>query len=83
MPLVTLKGKNSFSIEQKYFEKRKATLLKEAKNKFVLIKNEDIVGIYDSAQEAYKVGLKKIGNKPMYIKQIIEKEPYPLLMGIL
>jgi hypothetical protein len=83
MSLVSLSGKNSFSIEQKFFERKKAELLREATNKFVLIKNEEILGIYDSAQEAYKDGLNKIGNKPMYIKQVLEKEPYPLLMGIL
>ena len=83
MPVITLNSKNSFLTEQKFFEKKKSELLKQATNKFVLIKKEEILGVYDSAEDAYKDGLDKIGNKPMYIKQVTKKEPSPLLMGIL
>ena len=83
MPVITINGKNSLTKEQKYFEKEKKMLLKKAENKFVLIKNNGLIGIYESAEEAYREGLEKIGNKPMYIKQVTKKEPIPMLMGFL
>ena len=44
-------------------------------NKFLLIKNEELVGSFDSDEQAYKAGIEKFGNQPFLIKQVLEQEP--------
>ena len=57
-------------IEIKYFESQRENLLATNRDKFVLIKAEAIMGIYDSEVAAYSEGLNKIGNEPFLIKKI-------------
>ena len=83
MSVISIQGKNSLIKEQKVFQEKKKELLKDSENKFVLIKNSEVIGTYETAEEAYKDGLEKIGNKPMYIKQVTKREPTPMLMGII
>ena len=56
--------------EIKYYESQRETLLASDQDKFVLIKGEKIIGIYDSEAAAYSGGLNQIGNEPFLIKQI-------------
>ena len=56
--------------EIKYFESQREKLQAKHKDKFVLIKGEVVIGIYDSEVAAYREGLNKIGNEPFLIKKI-------------
>ena len=56
--------------EIKYFESQREKLLATDANKFVLIKDETIIGIFESEATAYSEGLNKIGNEPFLIKKI-------------
>ena len=56
--------------EIKYFESQREKLLANHQDKFVLIKGEVIIGIYDSEVAAYREGLNKIGIEPFLIKKI-------------
>lgn len=45
--------------EYNYFKKNKARLLKQYANKFIVIKGEQVVGHYDSQEEALKESSQK------------------------
>lgn len=66
--------------EEKYFEANKTEYFSKYLDKYVLIKGEELVGVFDTAQSAYEAGLAKFGNQPMFIKNVKEKEPEPHLM---
>lgn len=38
--------------------------------KFVLVVNEELVGVYDDPGTAYEAGIERFGNIPMLIKQV-------------
>lgn len=66
---------NVLSKEIETYEKNKQRLLKESGGKFVLIKGEEIINVFDTSSDAIKVGIDKFGNTPFLVKQILEIEP--------
>jgi len=54
------------------YEENKIKLLKESAGKYVLIKGKTIVNVYDSQNDAIKVGIDKFGNSPFLVKKITE-----------
>lgn len=67
--------KNILKKELETYEDSKASLLKSSRGKFVLIKEDKIIGIYDTYNDAIKIGIDKFGNKPYLVKRILEVEP--------
>jgi len=61
--------------EAAFFEAKRDELLRSAQGKVVLIKGEEIVGIFDTPEQAYAEGLKRFGNTPFFIKAIEREEP--------
>lgn len=61
--------------ELTFFNKNKGEYLKHYKNKFLLIKGENLVGSFDAEEQAYETGIQKYGNEPFLIKQVLEQEP--------
>lgn len=59
--------------ELKTYEDRLAEL-SASDGKFVLIQGDDVDGIYDTYEDALKVGYGKFGLKPFLIKQIAQTE---------
>jgi len=57
-----------------YFEK-KAEYLKAAAGKYLLIKGEEVVGVFESEADALNAGYEKYGNAPFLVKQVLEVEP--------
>jgi len=64
--------KNILSKELETYEKNKQKLLKDSHGKFVLIKGDEIINVFDTYSDAVKVGIDKFGNTPFLIKQILE-----------
>jgi hypothetical protein len=60
--------------ELKFFESKKAEWLKRYKDKFALIKEEELIDVFDTFGDAYKEGVKRYGNQPFFIKKITEEE---------
>jgi len=56
------------------FAKMKPDLLKTYDGKFVLIKGDDFVGAYDTAENAYAEGVKRFGREAFLVKRITEQE---------
>ena len=61
--------------ELAFFNRNKAGYLKEYKNKYLLIKGEELIGYFDTNEAAYEAGIQKYGNVPFLIKQVLEHEP--------
>ena len=61
--------------ELKYYESRKDELLQHHPGKYALIIGNDLLGVFDNSDEAYKEGIEKRGNVPMLIKLISADEP--------
>lgn len=60
--------------EVETFDKNKQILLRDSSGKFVLIKGEKVIEVYDSQNDAIKVGIDKFGNSPFLVKKIEEME---------
>ena len=62
------------SKEYQYYLQHKADLLRQHKGKFALIKEEQLVGTFDTDQDAYKAGLQQFGNVPFLIIRIEDSD---------
>jgi hypothetical protein len=60
--------------ELKTFEENKEKLLVEKKNRFVLIKGNEIISDFASYEDALSDGYKKFGNQEFLVKQVLEQE---------
>ena len=68
-----------FVIEKKAYENALPDLLKE-EGKFALVKGENVVGVYESYEDALKVGYEKFGLESFFIKRIQQiEEPIYIL----
>ncbi len=68
-------NKTTLSEETEVYEKNKSNLLRDHSGKFVLIKDKEIIEVYESQNDAIKVGIDKFGNSPFLVKKIEEIEP--------
>jgi hypothetical protein len=57
--------------ETKTFEKNISELVKTELGKFVLIKDEQVVGTYAAMQDALKAGYEKFKDQPFFVRQIV------------
>lgn len=60
--------------ELKTYERHRDHLLGTAEGKFVLISNEQVIGVYDSKMDAITQGYQKVGNVPFLVKQVVKVE---------
>lgn len=61
--------------ELAYFEENKPRLLAEHAGKYVLIRGRELAGTFDTEENAYVEGLRRFGNTPFLIKQVLLDEP--------
>lgn len=61
--------------EIEFFESQKESLLKTHPGQYALVVGRKPVGVYTTEEEAYRAGLKEVGNKPFLIRQIRDEEP--------
>lgn len=60
--------------ELKTYEQHRDHLLGTAEGKFVLIWNDQVIGVYDSKMDAIAQGYQKFGNVPFLVKQVVKVE---------
>jgi len=65
---------NLLKKELEIYEAQKAELLGRSKGKFVLIKGEEVIDIFDTEIDAIRQGYERFGNVPFLVKQIVELE---------
>jgi hypothetical protein len=73
--------------ERKYFEQHHDEWLKQHSGKFVLVKNEELIGVFDTQQEALVEGARRFGTESFLVRQVEETEQLiyipALTLGIL
>lgn len=69
--------------ELKFFESKKAEWLRNYKDKFALIKEEELIEVFDTFGDAYKEGVKRYGNQSFLIKRIEEEERVETLPSLM
>lgn len=60
--------------ELKTYEQHRDHLLGTAEGKFVLIRNDQVIGVYNSKMDAIAQGYQQFGNVPFLVKQILKIE---------
>jgi hypothetical protein len=61
--------------ERLYFEAHKAEWLRQHENLFVLIKGQELIGVFPDAESAYSEGISRFSLEPFLVKQILKEEP--------
>jgi hypothetical protein len=70
--------------ELQTYERRRESLLGSAQGKFVLIKGDQIVGVYESKMDAVNQGYRQLGHVPFLVKQVLKVEtPLNLMSNLL
>lgn len=67
-------GINMLEKEYEYFQKNKKELKEKFLGKFIVIKNEEVIGAYSSAAEALKETSKKYAVGSFLIQQVVEND---------
>jgi hypothetical protein len=60
--------------ELDFFKRNKDKWLKIYRDKYVLVKGEELVGTFDNTDDAYQAAVQKFGNTPVLIKQVTTEE---------
>jgi hypothetical protein len=60
--------------ELKTYQRHKEKLLAKAEGKYVLIKNSQVVGVFDTDGAALREGARRFGNVPFLVKKIVRVE---------
>jgi len=61
-------------VEQEYFERIRQDLLRRHPHKFALVHDSQLLGVYTTAEEAYVAGVRKLGNRPFLVREIMIDE---------
>ena len=61
--------------ERSTYEHYREELLRRCEGKFVVIVGDEIEGPVENLGEALRAGFRRFGLGPLYVKQILEKEP--------
>lgn len=56
------------------FARMKEQLLSSHEGKFILIHGEELVGAFDSAENAYAAGVAHFGREPFLVKKVTARE---------
>jgi hypothetical protein len=60
--------------ELQTFERHKAELLARAEYKYALIKGDEVLGTFETQQDAINSGYRQLGVVPFLVKQVVLEE---------
>ena len=60
--------------ELETYAKNRDQLIGTSEGKFVLIRGDQVIGVYDSKMDAIAQGCQKFGNVPFLVKQVVKVE---------
>jgi len=74
---LTLKPRThlGYTTERAAYQSRKADLLRSDPGTFVVFVGEAMAGPFADFRSAYREGLRRFGQGPLYIKQVLAEEP--------
>jgi hypothetical protein len=58
--------------ELQTYEANKSELIGKSKGKFAVIKDDKVMGVFDTKIDAIRQGYERFGNVPFFVKQIVE-----------
>lgn len=64
----------TFQAELAYFDAHLADLLRDAEGKYAVIKDSELLGIFESENAAVRAGFQRFGNESFLVKHIVEAE---------
>jgi len=70
------------STEIQTYEQQRDNLLRTSEGKFVLVRGNQVVGIFDSKMDAIAAGYHQFGNVPFLVKQILRIEAPVVLSSL-
>jgi hypothetical protein len=76
-------GQSSLEREQSVYAANQGRWVAEYAGKHVLIKGAEVVGFYESRDEALTAGYSRFGVCPLYVKQVLSSEPVHHIPNIL
>lgn len=60
--------------ELRTYEAHRDNLLGRARGQFVLIKNDRIIDVFASREDAIRRGYREFGNQPFLVKEVVDVE---------
>ena len=70
--------------ELKTYELHKSELIGSSKGQFALVKDDQIVDVFDTEMDAIRQGYERFGNTPFLVKEIVEiEEPLEFTSNLL
>jgi hypothetical protein len=66
---------SAFRRERAIYEVRKSDLLKNGEGQFVVIRGEEIAGVWPTYEEALAAGYQRFGLTPFLVKQVLITDP--------
>lgn len=60
--------------ELQTFDRERDRLLASAEGKYVLVRGDEVVGVYDTKMDAVTEGYRRFGNVPFLAKQLVRVE---------
>jgi hypothetical protein len=64
--------KDALKIELQTYQAQKSELIGKANGKFVLVKGNQVIDVFDTKSDAIRQGYERFGNVPFLVKQIVE-----------
>jgi hypothetical protein len=61
-------------VELKTYEDHRDELLGSDSGKFVLIRGEQVISVFDAKADAIRAGYERFGNVPFLVKQVVQVE---------
>jgi len=61
--------------EFRFYKAHHREFLEIYRNLFVLIKGDQLVGVFPNAETAHREGVNRFGMEPFLVKQVLEVEP--------
>jgi len=66
----------------KWFEKHLPQLLRKHKGKWIVIFENELIGVYDTFSEAYHHGIEEIGSEQIFVRQVKKKDDKPMELSV-
>jgi len=65
---------NPLAMELEYFHAHRGELVASYRGKFALIKGGELIGAFDTDENAYRAGVARFGNTPLLIRRITAED---------
>ena len=61
--------------ELQFYEEHRKELAQKYRNLFVLIRGNELIGVFPDAESAHQQGVNKFGMEPFFVRQVLDVDP--------